>query len=77
LNELKWKAIAGIESYEVSIRSEAGDLVWKETVQGSMAILPDSAREALIPGGSYSWQVEAKTEGGEHLKSQSVQFRIR
>jgi hypothetical protein len=77
LNELKWKAIAGIESYEVSIHTETGDLVWKESVQGSIAILPDSVREALIPGGSYSWQVEVQTDRGEHLKSQSVQFRIR
>lgn len=77
LSELKWKVIAGVESYEVSIYTEAGDLVWKESVQGSIAILPDSIREALIPGGSYSWQVEALTDEGEHLKSQWVQFRIR
>jgi hypothetical protein len=76
LSELKWKVIAGVESYEVSIYTEAGDLVWKESVQGSIAILPDSIRKALIPGGSYSWQVEAVTDKGEHLKSQWVQFRI-
>ena len=66
-----------IEFYEVSIYTEAGEIVWKETVQGATAILPDSVRKALITGGSYSWQVEAQTEGGEQLKSQSIQFRMK
>jgi hypothetical protein len=77
LNELKWKAITGIEFYEVSIHTETGDLVWKETLQGSVANLPESISEALIPGGSYRWQVRAQTDRGEQLKSESIQFRIR
>jgi hypothetical protein len=77
LNELKWKPITGIESYEVSIYTETGEVVWTETVQGSIAILPESVRERMIPGGSYSWQVKAQTDSGEQLKSQSVQFRMR
>lgn len=77
LSELKWKAIAGIGSYDVSIKAETGEVVWTDTVQGSVAILPESVREALIPGGSYTWQVEAETDRGEHLKSQLVQFRIK
>jgi hypothetical protein len=77
LREIKWKVISGVESYDVSIYTEAGDLMWKETVRGSIAILPDSVRKMLIPGGSYSWQVEARTDKGEYMKSQVVQFRIK
>jgi hypothetical protein len=77
ISELRWKAIKGVQSYEISIYAEAGDLVWEGSVQGSTAVLPDSVQEKLIPGRTFSWQVEALTAEGDRLKSQLIQFIIR
>jgi hypothetical protein len=77
ISELRWKAIKGVQSYEVNIYTEVGDLVWKESVDGSTAILPDYVHEKLIPGRSFNWQVEALTAEGDRLKSQLIQFTIR
>lgn len=77
ISELRWKASKGVQSYEVNIYTETGDLVWEGSVYGSSAILPDSIREKLIPGRTFSWQVEAQTAEGDLLKSQLIQFIIR
>jgi len=77
IRELRWKAIKRVQSYEVNIYTEVGDLVWKESVDGSSAILPDYVHKKLIPGRSFSWQVEALTDEEKHLKSQLIQFIIR
>jgi hypothetical protein len=77
LRELRWKPVVGVDSYDVKIYTEAGDLVWEGSAQGTKAILPDSINESLNRGRPYFWQVEAVTERGESLKSQMVRFRIR
>jgi hypothetical protein len=77
LRELRWKPVVGVDSYDVKIYTEAGDLVWEGSAQGTKAVLPDSINESLNRGRPYFWQVEAVTERGESLKSQMVRFRIR
>ena len=77
ISELRWKAIKGVQSYQISIYAEAGNLVWEGSVQGSTAVLPDSVQEKLIPGRTFGWQVEALTAEGDRLKSQLIQFIIR
>ena len=76
LSKLRWKPISGIDSYEVKLYTEAGDLVWEVSMKGDTAILPESVRESLIPGQIYMWQVEALSQG-ERLKSQLIRFQIR
>jgi hypothetical protein len=75
--EIQWKAVGGVDSYEVKIYTEAGELVWKSSEQGVIAVIPESIRETLIPGQTYFWQVEALTAEGDRLKSQMIRFRIR
>ena len=77
ISELRWKPITGIESYDVKIFTEAGNLVWEETSQETNAVLPDSVKESIMRGITYYWQVEAQTNRGNRLKSQMIQFRIR
>jgi hypothetical protein len=77
LSELRWKPVAGVDSYEVRILTETGNLVWEGSAQETKAVLPDSINEALIQGPTYFWQVEAVTDKGESIKSQMVRFRIR
>jgi hypothetical protein len=77
LGELKWKPITDVDTYKVRITDETGKLLWEESVKDSTAKLPESVRLSLSPGRMYSWQVEAQSAGGEHLKSQSIQFSIR
>lgn len=73
--ELRWKPISGVDLYEVKLYTEAGDLVWEDSVQGDTAVLPESLHESLIPGQVYAWQVEAFWRG-EHMKSQLIRFQI-
>jgi hypothetical protein len=77
LKEIRWKAIRGIPSYKVRIYTDAGDLVWEESIEGDSIIIPDSIGEILIPGQNYRWQVEALTAEEDGLKSQLIWFRIR
>jgi hypothetical protein len=77
VNELRWKPVAGIDSYDVKIFTETNDLVWEGSAQGTKAILPDSIEEILIRGRTYFWQVEAQTAKGDRLKSQLIRFQIR
>lgn len=77
VSRLRWKPTAGVDSYEVRICTEAGDLIWEQNVQGTEAVLPDPIKEALVYGRTYLWQVKAKTDKGVALKSQAVRFRLR
>jgi len=77
LRELRWKPVAGIDSYDVKIYTEDGDLVWEGSSEDTKISLPDSINETLIRGQTYFWQVETMTDKGESMKSQMVRFRIR
>ena len=77
LSKLRWKPVGGVDSYEVKIFTEAGELIWEETAQGTEAIFPDAIKRILMQGRTYFWRVEAQTAQGERLKSQMVSFKIR
>jgi hypothetical protein len=76
LKEIRWKPVAGVDSYDVKIYNEAGNLVWEGSAKKTYIFLPESVIEILFQGGAYFWQVEAQTEGGR-LKSQMIRFWIR
>jgi hypothetical protein len=76
LSELRWKPVAAVDSFDVKIFTETGEIVWEGSAQGSNAVLPDSIIETLIRGRTYFWQVEAQTAKGERLKSQRIPFKI-
>jgi hypothetical protein len=76
-SELRWKPVAGVESYNVKILTENGELVWEGSAKDIKIILPESVNNILIRGSPYYWQVEAQTAKGDRLKSQMVQFKIR
>jgi hypothetical protein len=77
VDELRWKPVAGVESYNVKILTENGELVWEGSAKETKIILPESINKILIRGRSYFWLVEAQTEKGDRLKSQLIQFKIR
>ncbi len=77
LSELRWKPVSGVDSYDVKIFTETGELVWAGSAKGTNVILPDSIKETLIRGRTYFWQVEAVTDKGVSMKSKMVRFRIR
>ncbi len=77
LSELRWKPVSGVDSYDVKIFTETGELVWAGSAKGTKAILPDSITEILTSGRTYRWQIKALSVEGEHLKSQLIQFRIK
>jgi len=77
LTELRWKPIARVNSYDVKIFTEVGDLLWEGSTADTRIVIPDSINETLIRGQAYFWQVEAQTAKGDRLKSQMIQFKIR
>ena len=77
LSELRWKPVAGVDSYEVKILTETGHLVWEGSAQETKVILPDNINEILTRGRAYFWQVEAQTAKGDRLKSQMIPFSLR
>ena len=77
LSELRWKPIVGIDSYDVKIYTEDGDLVWEGSTEDTKIVLPESVNDTLIQRLDYFWQVEAVTDKGESMKSQMVRYSIR
>lgn len=77
LSALRWKSVAGVDSYIVKIFTEAGELVWEGSTQKTFTDLSDTINKTLVRGHTYFWQVEAQTVKGDRLKSQMIPFKIR
>jgi hypothetical protein len=77
VDELQWKPVSGVDSYDVKIFTETNDLVWEGSASETKIALPDTIKETLIRGRTYYWQVEAQTGKGDRLKSQMIRFQIR
>lgn len=77
VNEFKWKAVPDVESYELKVYNEAGEIVWEQIESGLTTILPASVRDTFAPGEPYFWQVETRLSDGETLKSKMIRFWIR
>ena len=73
-NELNfsWKPIIGVSSYEVTVVTEAGALVFSETT--SQPQLRPSDKQ--LPAGKYFLRVAARMPDGSTTKSRMVSFRI-
>lgn len=77
LSEIRWKAVKGIETYNVKIFSESGDLVWEESSKGNSVVIPASVSDSFVAEQEYYWQVEGQMPEGDLLKSQKIQFWIK
>ena len=75
-SELDWKIVPAATSYEITIATPEGDLIWKGTAQSPPMKIPEPVREKLKPRGSYIWQVEALGEDGQTWSSPRMTFTV-
>ena len=74
--ELDWKIVPPATSYEVTITTREGELIWKGTAQAPPITLPGPVRDKLEPRGSYVWHVEAFGEEGQSWSSPKTTFTV-
>ena len=72
--EFRWQALPDSISYELSLVTEDGDVVWQGRVEGTPARLPEGV--ALQAGAKYFVWVRAYLAGGATVKSAAVPFRV-
>ena len=75
--ELDWKIVPPATSYEVTITTPEGEIVWKGTTQAPPLELPQAVSEQLEPKETYFWQVEALGEEGQSWSSPQTKFTVR
>jgi len=75
--DLSWEPVVEARSYEVSIHTATGGLVWREQMSGPPAVLPAAVRRSLEPGQSYFWDVQALLSQGERAESELTRFTVR
>ena len=74
--ELDWKIVPPAASYEVTITTAEGEIIWKGTTQAPPLKLPGPVRERLEPRGSYIWQVEAFGADRQSWHSPKTTFTV-
>lgn len=55
----RWAAVAAAATYQVTVSSEAGAIVWTERTTATSLPLPEAVSSRLEPGRIYYWQVDA------------------
>ncbi len=75
---LRWSAVAGAASYEVSISEVDGTVMWSGQSQAGHAAIPEAIRAKLTPGKTVTWKVTAKNAGGTPMAmSPEERFRVK
>jgi hypothetical protein len=69
----RWTSVPNSLYYEVRVVSDAGDLLWRERVEGTEWRLP--ANLALTPGSEYFVRVDAYLTDAKTLQSDYLLFR--
>lgn len=71
---LTWSRVPGADRYRVSLFDAEGQVRYETLTSDTIAALPDSI--ALVPGASYLWKVEARTELERWASSGLFEFRV-
>jgi hypothetical protein len=69
-----WKDIENIESFVVTLTTEAGDQIWKYRTSSHFAAYPDSMPQLREQG--YYWVLEAESDG-QVVSEETANFRIK
>jgi len=72
--EIRWEPISGAVKYEVEILNLDGDLIWKQTVEGSSIQLPLEVK--VEAGHKYFASVRAYLSEGRTVQSAPVAFTV-
>jgi len=71
---LQWRSVPGADRYRVTLFQADSRVLYQLELRDTATVLPDSI--GLIPGNSYLWKVEARTDWGRWTSSQLVEFSI-
>ena len=69
-----WKAIQNVESFVMTLTSEAGDRIWEHRTSSNFAAYPDSMPELKEQG--YSWALKAETDG-QTVSEETASFTLK
>jgi hypothetical protein len=70
----RWKAVPGSDRYRLTMFDASGQVVYGATVADTILVLPDSV--ATVPGATYLWKIEARTDVDRWTPSELTEFRI-
>lgn len=71
---LRWVAVSGVDRYRVTLFDAAGVVRYQTETVDTLASIPDSI--PVVPGQSYLWKVEGRTQLGRWASSDLVEFRV-
>ena len=74
LRALRWKPVAAVDLYRVTVFQEPGRVVYEADIRNTTVALPDSV--SIVPGRSYLWKVEARTGVDRWTSSDMAEFRL-
>jgi hypothetical protein len=73
--KFQWQEVTDAWEYEIQINNH--DPLWEKTTNDNFIILPDEAKDRMLPGVTYSWQVKAFSKEGTLIaESSKIQFSI-
>jgi hypothetical protein len=72
--EVRWQAIPGVITYDVTIVNADGDTVWRARTSAQQLRVPATA--ALVPGSEYFVMISANLSSGKTIRAKAVSFRI-
>jgi hypothetical protein len=71
---LRWAAVSGVDRYRVTLFDAAGVVRYQTETVDTLASIPDSVPR--VPGQSYLWKVEARSQFGRWASSDLIEFRV-
>lgn len=71
---LRWAAVDGADRYRVTVFDADGTTLYDTELADIVAAVPDTVR--LLPGRTYLWKVEARTDFDRWVGSELVEFSI-
>ena len=69
-----WRAMENVESFVVTLTTEAGDPIWEHRTSSNFATYPDSMPE--LKEQNYNWALKAETDG-QTVSEETASFTIK
>jgi hypothetical protein len=74
--QLRWTAVSGATSYEVSVLEADGTLLWRGSADQAHVALPATVVTQFVPGKTITWEVKALRNGSVLAQSATERFRV-
>jgi hypothetical protein len=74
--KLRWAAVEGATSYQVTVLEADHTILWWGSSQEPQLALPEAVVAQCVPGKTISWEVTAMREGAAVAQSGTKRFRV-